>query len=754
MAYKWKFSRIGGVTRVNIETGEDIAHLAELDQKMWSVLSCPVKGLELDERTLTLMDLDNDGKIRVNEVVDAIEWLKKVLNDLNDLTRKESVLKLSAINQTTDEGKIIYKSARQILSNLGLEKDSISIDDTSDNTAIFAKTKFNGDGIITEDSTDDEKLKQIIRWCIETIGSSTDRSGNAGVNAEQIEAFFANCADYSAWLADADNNKDAVLPYCDNTEAAYNTVMALKDKVADYFVRCKMVAFNKSTHDALELSVERLNTISDKNLATYIDEIANYPLAKIDEKCELPLDGSVNPAWQAAFSKLKALVFDVDFAKKKSITEGEWLGIVAKFAPYEAWKAAKAGVAVESIGDDNIKAITAENKDALLELIQEDLKLETEAAEIESVDKLMHLYRDMFSFLQNFVTFSDFYSRKEDRKAVFQAGSLYIDQRCCDLCIKVSDMPKHNAMSNLSGIYLVYCDCTSKVKNETMTIAAAITDGDVDNIMVGKNAIFYDRNGLDWDATVTKIVDNPISIRQAFWSPYKKFGRFISDQVKKFAESKDNKVTEQATSTIGETGTNIAEAPAAAKDPLLKDKKQAFDIAKFCGIFAAIGLAIGAIGGFLASVCEGFFSLKWWGMILAVIGFMLIISGPSMFLAWLKLRKRNLSPVLNANGWAVNAQTYINILFGATLTSIAKFPTLKVADPFAKKKSKWRFVLYALILLIIIFAILFFTNRLSHWGLPYKGSVIDDFFSNFSVVDESAVETTTDAAVTPEPPAE
>ena len=37
--YEWKFSTFGGVTRVNVTTGEDIAHLGELDQKLWTVLS-------------------------------------------------------------------------------------------------------------------------------------------------------------------------------------------------------------------------------------------------------------------------------------------------------------------------------------------------------------------------------------------------------------------------------------------------------------------------------------------------------------------------------------------------------------------------------------------------------------------------------------------------------------------------------------------------------------------------------------------
>ena len=63
--YKWHFVNIGGSARVRINSGEDIAHLAELDPKMWTVLSCPTTGLEIDDKSLKYMDCDGDGKIRV-----------------------------------------------------------------------------------------------------------------------------------------------------------------------------------------------------------------------------------------------------------------------------------------------------------------------------------------------------------------------------------------------------------------------------------------------------------------------------------------------------------------------------------------------------------------------------------------------------------------------------------------------------------------------------------------------------------------
>lgn len=718
--YNWRFSNVGGVTRVNIDNGSDIAHLSELDQKLWTVLSCPVKGLELDETTLALMDSDADGKIRVNEVIDASKWLCQVLKNPDFLLKQTGTLPLSEINSDTEAGAKVLASAVEILKNLGLEGDTISIENTADSMAIFAKTRFNGDGIITEGSTDDDKQKEAIKAIIATMGSVTDRSGDAGVDTDRINNFYTALTEYAAWQKAAADDK-AIMTYGADTEAALAAFKALENKVADFFMRCKLVAFDAASATSLDMSAARVEAISTADLTTCNEQIASYPLARVNDKGELPIDGTgINPAWQTVFETLRTIVLSKEFAKSKTITEAEWKSLAGKFAAYEAWKASKKGNAVESLGFAAIEQLLADNaKDALLELVEQDKALETEAAEIRSVDKLLHLCRDFYELLKNFVTFSDFYNVDRNVKADFQAGTLYIDQRSCDLCIKVSDMAKHNAMASFSGMYLLYCDCTSKISGQKMTIVAAMTNGDVDNLMVGKNAIFYDRNGLDWDATVTKIIENPISIRQAFWSPYRKFARFIEEQVNKFASSRDNEMTSNATSKISETGSEMTEA-ASADTSATKAAPAPFDIAKFCGIFAAIGMAIGYIGGFLVSCLTGFISLTWWQMPLALIGLMLLISGPSMIMAWLKLRKRSLSPVLNANGWAVNAHTFVNIRFGATLTQNAKFPKVTLKDPFAEKKVPvWRKILYTIIVICGIGAGLYFTGNLACIGMPY-----------------------------------
>lgn len=531
---------MGGVTRVKIQSGEDIRHLGELDEKLWTVLSCPTTGLEIDSESLRLMDSDGDGKLRVKEVQQAAAWLCSVLRDPEVLLAGKAEVNIADI---ADEG---------------------------------------------------------MRTVAEAVAK-----GNPQVSLAEVEAAIAGVSIEAVVAPEA--------PYAADVIAAYK---AKKDEYAAYFEQEKLAKLGLSViaADAVKPGME-----------------------------------------QAAFEEMGKAIAD-----------------------YEA--------AVAAAADANAKALAAAQ------------------AQYQPLRKLLILNRDFYRLLRNFVTFEDFY--RKDIQAVFQAGTLVIDQRACTLCLRVSDMSKQNAQAGASGMFLVYCDCESKKLGQKMQIVAAMTVGDIRNLTVGKNALFYDNQGNDWDAVVTKIIDNPISISQAFWSPYRKFGAWVTDLINKSAAEKDSKGFADLTAKVQEGAKN---PPVAGEKP----KVQAFDIAKFAGIFAAIGMAVGYIGAFFTSVVGGFAALKWWQDILAVLGILLVISGPSMFLAWTKLRKRNLAPVLNANGWAINADVMVSVVFGNTLTTQAQFPLLQLVDPSVKKKmpcwAKWLIgVLAAAILAAGIWAAVYF----------------------------------------------
>ena len=207
-----------------------------------------------------------------------------------------------------------------------------------------------------------------------------------------------------------------------------------------------------------------------------------------------------------------------------------------------------------------------------------------------------------------------------------------------------------------------------------------MTVGDIGDLFVGKNAVYYDNAGAEWDAVITKIIDNPISVAQAFWSPYRRMAKAIENLISKSAADKDAKIMSDATAKINAAPAAIPAAGADGKPAAAPP----FDIAKFAGIFAAIGVAFGMIGTALSGLLKGLRNLEWWEFIVLFVGIMLVISGPAMIMAWLKLRRRNIAPLLNANGWAVNAASKISIPFGETLTDQAKFPKVRIKDPYAK----------------------------------------------------------------------
>lgn len=696
--HKWRFFRVGGFDQVSIETGLDILSLKDLDYKLWAALSCPVKDLEFDSKTLEYLDTDHDGHIRVPEVIEAVTWACTMLKDPDFLVKGAEGIPVDAINDDTQEGRNLLMSAHHVLKSLNIEhKDIITVEDTDSEERIFSQTRFNGDGIIPAESVDDDKLKAVINDIIECLGFENDRSGLPGVSLEKIDRFFYEAQTYFEWYKDIEK-EPSIFILGENTQDAYDAILAVRDKINDFFTRCNLAKFDSRSSELLNPSTEDYQKIASQNLFSSSELYASFPIALIKPEGPLPLLRGINPAWAGQMKRFYEIVVRPLFGEKDSITIEEWGRLNAFFVPFETWANKKPVTSVERLGFERIKEIlSCDYRTILDELIQEDRSFEAQVNAISSVDRLVRYCRYLHTFINNFVAFRDFYGLK--KKAVFQAGKLYLDGRSCELCVKVDDIGSHATLANLSSIYLVYCNCVRRGGADKMTIAAAFTAGDSDQLMVGRNGVFYDRKGQDWDATVVRVLEHPISIRQAFWSPYKQAAKMVSEQLMKIAAARSRASSERVAMQAVQTGAQVATGKTSPAE-------KAFDAGRFAGIFAAIGLAIGFIGSAITSIVTGLFKLAWWQWPLLFIGIILVISGPSMFIAWLKLRRRNLGPILDANGWAVNTRARINIKFGTTLTGVARIPEnaeKSVTDPYADKKTPWR--LYILIILFIIFLI-------------------------------------------------
>ncbi|MBN2360133.1 MAG: hypothetical protein JXR83_11830, partial [Deltaproteobacteria bacterium] len=345
--HRWRFLRAGGFDQVRLETAADLLALEQLDQKLWAALACPAKGLELNARTLQLVDTDGDGRIRAPEVIAAVKWAMARLRQPEDLCRGAGELALTAIDESRPEGRQLGAAARQILKNLG-KSDALAVtfEDTADVAKIFDKTRFNGDGVVPPEAADDDAVKAAIKEIIDVCGGVADRCGEPGIDRAKLDQFFTEARAFDEWWRKAEADAETVRPLGEATAAAAAAVAAVRDKIDDYFMRCNLAAFDARAASSVNRSEAEYAALAARPLVGVDDEVKAFPIAHVEPEQPLPLDKGINPSWQAAVVQLQADAVKPLLGAKSALTQTDWQSLLAKLVPYGAWQEAKAGALV------------------------------------------------------------------------------------------------------------------------------------------------------------------------------------------------------------------------------------------------------------------------------------------------------------------------------------------------------------------------------------------------------------------------
>ena len=681
--HSWRFFRSGDFEQPILSTAADLAALGQLDQKLWATLACPTERLNISEKFLKLIDANNDGRIRVPDIITVVDWSLARLTD-PDCLFSQRPLTLNDIKPTPENHNVL-SAAKRLLILLGRSQDdSLSEADTQDLAVIFPADQPNGDGLIPVQLTTDTELQAAIANIIKVLGADKDRSGEDAVSAEKINSYYEQVETVKAWHSSVSD--EVKHPFAQQTDSVIALLDKLKNKINDYFTRQSLIAYDARAAEIMAADESELVRLSASDLS-HIENLKDLPLANLQQKEGISFKQGLNPAWQADILALYETAIKPKWGEIEHLTAAQWQELLDQAQAYFTWQSEQPKVAVlDHFTVAEVLAIDSQQKQSqLLELIATDLEVSEAAEGWVNLDKLLNMQQHLVPLLRNFVSFADFYGRSE--KAIFQAGRLFIDGKSCDLVVEVNDVEAHSAIASKSNSLLIYCVCKRRGQpvngREECNIVALVSAGADHELMVGRNGLFYDSQGNDWDATIVKVIENAISVREAFWSPYRRVATMISEQIQKLASNQNNQ-------TVANISEKVTSKKKADKD---------FDIGRFAGIFAAFGLAMGALGTALAATFSGLFMLQWWQWPLVVLGLLIVVSGPSMLLAWFKLRRRSLGPILDANGWAVNAQARINIAFGASLTQVATLPkgsARSIKDPYAVRKT-WPWLLLALL---------------------------------------------------------
>jgi len=648
------FQNYGGSYQLRIQDAQDLEKIQVLDETHWAATSVPVESLNCDSVLTSYIDTDQNSRIRTDEIKEALAWLFRFLANRSRLSEGTDVLYLSDIDTSHPEGQKLRSVAEFILSNLNLpDAEEISLVQVQDVQSIMSNAANNGDGIISPEGTSDSELAQFITSVMETVGSVPDASGKPGINQEQLNTFVHEAESYLAWKTEGEipEGKDVteVMVWGTETPQAFELVTELEEKIEQYFAQCAIVGFDGRAAAQMQLSPKELEEIDFKDKSMMDNRVKNAPLAVPNSEGILDFDAMINALYAERLFDLKEKVLKRALGKPvKQLTLKQWDNVKNIFGAYRTWLKNKKGTKVEKLGKDGLHTyLNGSYKKRVNELIVEDLAVADDLNQIHNLEKLILYQRWLMELVNNFVSFSSLYD--PGRRALFEMGTLVIDGRQITFTMRVKDRQAHKTIAEKSFMYLLYVEVTGrKEENIKFEIVAVVTSGTVGRLRIGKRGIFFSIDGKVWDAQVVDIVENPISPWESVKAPFQQINGFIKKQIDKFTKSRQTKM---------EASLAAPSASGMTRDLLLGG-----------------GVAIAALGSSFAYVTKALSQVTPVHILVTFVGLTLLILLPGMIMGFLKIRKRDMSVLLEALGWAVNVHMRLNNSLGKLFTHTPHLP--------------------------------------------------------------------------------
>lgn len=658
------FRNFGGMYQLRLESAEEIRYIRELEKARWSATSAPLEQFYCDAQVLAYLDTDNNGRIRVHELLDAQQWLYTNLASRDGFERASDELQLASLDPKAADAPKMKQLAEHMLKELGLASArSISLAQVRTFRSTYAGRFPNGDGVVPPEHADSPELAQLIKDIVAATGGSKDLGGSMGAGAAELASFLGSAQGALAWEAEGAVQTEAetpifpaVMPWGEATAAAAALIEELNDKVEQYFSQCDLLRVEPNAAARMQASAETLAGIDITSTEVLRKWTLSAPLAPPREDGLLDLSGRLNPNYEAQLHKLAAEVLPralgLTDKQRVRISPADWRKARELFAAHRAWRARQPALAPALSTAQLGEYVKGELAAQLTALITKDSAVGEELQQFHNLEKLILLQRWLKEFLNNFVSFPALFNPA--RRALFIAGTMIIDGRELGFCVRVTDRAAHKRIAATSPIFIIYAELSRKSADgeSRMEVAAAITTGTRGQIFIGKRGVFYDRDGLEWDAVVVDLIVNPISLWEAAIAPFVRLRDFVGDKIEKFAASKTDAAESAARDSATRKEASLIKADEAAKAPPKTPEPQ--NPANTTNLVIGLSLGFAAATSALALIFKAVIDTDPGKLISGLLMVVLVIAAFSAFLGFLKLRRRDLSTVLEACGWAMN----------------------------------------------------------------------------------------------------
>jgi hypothetical protein len=705
------FDRHGRTYQLRIQDAEDLDAVLELDDSLWVATSAPISALSCDPTFLDLVDVDDNGRIRADEIRLAIRWLLKRLRDRSHLAERTDTVQLAWLEDSSGGGRKLCATAAYVLEKLGVEsRESIGIAQLSAFRESLRKNPVNGDGVIPPEASSGEEAWKFIEDVARCVGSQEDMAGGTGVTADGLDEFIEQAEALLEWhaegaLAEGQSASD-VMPLGERTPGAWGAVAAVREKVDGYFARCRLMQFDPRSARLVGVHAHESDPEALQSGQAIDDALRRAALAEPNSDGILHLDGPVNPLFAEALSDLRELALEPALGREvRDLGQADWKSVVDLLAPHGDWLVHKPAGGVESLGVEKLERyLQGTCIPTVRGLLEADREVADRMDDAEELTRLLLYHRLLLPLANNFVSFPDLYD--PERRALFEMGSLVIDGRWFNFAVKVEDQAEHSKLAKTSGMYVMYVDVVRAGEEGSFVAAVPATAGTVGNLCAGKRGVFYDTRGRHYDARVVKIIENPISFREAMFAPFVRLGRFIGGKIEaisgsaeKELESQLGKATDKVETGVQEAVRHAPDVAASAPQPAAGQPVQTQgSAASRRDLLVGASVSLAALSSAFAFITKQLAGLSTTTLVVAVLVVLVVVFLPTAIVAGYRLRRRDLSALLEGCGWAINARMRLNAIQRAQFTHHEPYPEGSTGTP---KRGRMIWALIGAILLAI-----------------------------------------------------
>jgi hypothetical protein len=649
------YRRYGGSFQVEIPNFETLTRAIHIPETQWLATACPIEGLHCDPRFLALMDGDGNGRIRVAEVKAAVEHTAKLLQSYQGADARSDVLELSALSP---EAATLRSAALRILGILKAENTGrISLEQVRASDKVLREAGINGDGIIAPAFLP-EPARPLASRIMAAFPEVKNRAGLAGVDPPTLQRFREARAALLAHLA----GKEAVHVWGEASLERARRIREVKPLLDGYFLQCRLVAAQPEAATNLKLPPGRVESALG-DTAALEKAAAVLPIAPADPAGVLTWARLYRgPAFEALEAFRKEIAAPIT-GSAEQLSDAAWRELSTRSDAVLAWQAVfdaspVRGMAAElpAIADADLAAIEAAS--------QADLALKGELDAISELERLILYQRWLLTFANNFISMPDLYSAK--KPALYERGSLVLGGRKYTLSVLAQPRAAHAALTSQGTTCILYVKVTPRDGTDGYEVAVPVTRGNSTGLEVGKRGIFHDVEDKEYDAIVTQVVRQPVSLWESMTMPFQRIGRFITSKVEVLASAGDKDFEQSLERGYKRSTEVVSGAAASAAAPV--PAPAAAEGGGLGGLIAAGGIAFAAVGSSLAFIISQVRTLTLVDVISAALIIAAIVMLPAGLLGWLKLRRRNLALLLEGSGWALNDRLMLTRELAALIT--------------------------------------------------------------------------------------